>query len=462
MSGHSKPQSSFYAPSSSRGYLWKTKSYFPPANDTQSDQKSADFCADFPTHLLSRVKVILKTGAGEHEHTKAQLRTVTSCITNILIVSDLSEQLTPEHTAIDVLATLPSSYASSDNPDFATHVTQMEEYAKGKKASNSKAGWRLDRFKFLPMVELAFEMQPTAEWYVFIESDTYYFWDTLFRLLEQLDPHEPHYLGSPVINSGDTYFAYGGAGFVLSQGLMTRLVSERASEGKQRLSVRYQKRVEDDCCGDGVLAGVILEETGVRLQGVYPIFSGAELLAFRTDEQRWCVPLLALHRVSKELMKELWLWERTRKYNEKPILHSTILEFSMPHLLQPGNVNTTTRESWDNLSEDHGTPSALGKATSSSASACAEACASAKDCLQYSYTRGKCLFGKEVRLGKPVEAKKDDKEGGITSGWMTTKLAAMGLRADADINEACSEAVWLRPESCDEACVEAGRLKPES
>lgn len=47
----------------------------------------------------------------------------------------------------------------------------------------SSEGWKLDRFKFLPMVDKTYQMRPCADWYVFIEADVYYFWGMLNRCL---------------------------------------------------------------------------------------------------------------------------------------------------------------------------------------------------------------------------------------------------------------------------------------
>lgn len=134
--------------------------------------------------------------------------------------------------------------------------------------------------------------------------------DTLFRLLHQLDPSKPHYLGSPAAGRDGTYFAYGGAGFVLSRGLMKRLMADST-----QLSVQYQGYAENDCCGDAALGYAIMNKTGERLEALYPTFAGDELDGVKVNQERWCIPLLALHRVTPDQMKSLWAWERTRPYD---------------------------------------------------------------------------------------------------------------------------------------------------
>lgn len=296
-------------------YSRKTKSFFPPLKYKPSGDP--DYCQNFPKDLLQDIQVVLKTGMGDKpKNVRAHLSTITSCITNLVIVSDHAEQM-GDRQIIDILGELPASY-SVNNTDFQAYADHKKALAEGDKVKHSAAGWRLDRFKFLPMVDKAYNMNPKAKWYVFLESDVYFFWDTLFRLLDQLDPTEPHYLGSPRRGSNDRYYAYGGAGIVLSQGLMKKLIPQKTTPGdgsETKLAVRYEDWVKPDCCGDAVLGYAIQNATGVKLQGLYPTFSTDELKEISVDKDRWCVPLLSIHKMSADQMEPLWRWERTRPYN---------------------------------------------------------------------------------------------------------------------------------------------------
>ncbi len=295
----------------SRYYTWDTPAFFPPLRKEAGDNGTdVDYCRGFPTNLLNDIQIVVKTGAGELDRITAHLNTVTSCISNALIFSDL-EQTVGNHHFIDVLADLPASYA--ENPDMAVYTTQKETFAKEGSVPHSREGWKLDRFKFLPMVEKAHAMRPMAKWYVFVEADVYYFWDTLFRLLDQLDPNHMHYLGSQVAGAHGMYFAYGGAGFVLSQGLVKRFVG---TDPSSRPSVRHEKSVKTDCCGDAALGYAILRDTGVRIEALYPTFTGDDIEGMRVNEEWWCVPLLSMHRMTPDSLKWIWEWERTRPYNE--------------------------------------------------------------------------------------------------------------------------------------------------
>jgi hypothetical protein len=303
---------------SSPYYSWKTPSFFPPLRPNSSAVESLDLCSNFPRYLLENVQVVLKTGVGEHSRLDSQLATVSSCITNLLVFSDYQEKR-GEYELIDILADLPESYRLN-NEAFGAYAAQRQALERGEEVHKSGEGWKLDKFKFLPMVEKAYQRRPNAQWYVFIETDTYLFWDNLFRLLSQYDPVQPHYIGAPVVVANHHFFGYGGAGIVLSQGLLQKLLARKTSrEGdyiEPTLSERYEEWVRRDCCGDNILSHVIEDKTGVKIKRLWPMFNGEELIKVGVDAWSWCVPLIAMHRLSPEQMNDVWRWERTRSYEE--------------------------------------------------------------------------------------------------------------------------------------------------
>lgn len=170
------------------------------------------------------------------------------------------------------------------------------------------------------MVDKAYISNPKAKWFVFLESDVYFFWDTLFRLLSQLDASQPHYLGAQHKDSEGHWFAYGGAGIVLSQGMMKQLIPSKTGNPadiprENRLGHRYEYWVKEQQRGDAALAYAIRNATGHKLQALYPTFASDKLKDVTTTKDRWCVPLLSLHQLKPKQMEELWRWERTRPYN---------------------------------------------------------------------------------------------------------------------------------------------------
>lgn len=169
----------YYIKDESRYYTWETPSFFPPLPNNRKESAPVDLCANFPTHLLDKIQVVMKTGTGERVKTEANLDSVSSCISNLLVFSDLEEVIGESHQAIDILADLAPSY--NNNADFAAYSAQKKAHLEGSPVEYSAEGWKLDRFKFLPMVDRAYQMRPQADWYVFIEPDVYYFWGMSFE-----------------------------------------------------------------------------------------------------------------------------------------------------------------------------------------------------------------------------------------------------------------------------------------
>lgn len=69
----------------------KTKSFFPPLETHAANSIELDYCQNFPVQLLDEIQVVLKVASTEGAETKAHLSTVSSCITNLLVVGDKEE-----------------------------------------------------------------------------------------------------------------------------------------------------------------------------------------------------------------------------------------------------------------------------------------------------------------------------------------------------------------------------------
>lgn len=287
-------------------------------DDDHSDNEGSNnaTCDTFPSDVLSRVQITLKTSATEDpKRVDTHMTSVTRCISNLLVVSDKETEL-HGHRVYDILANLPHS-ARKLIPEFEGY----DALQRGDANIDGAAGWKLDRFKFLPMVERAKKVNPSAEWYVFLETDTYFVWDNLFRLLEQFDPSSPLYMGSPSPGRGIgegkvNWFAYGGAGFVLSRAAVDRLVAREVGKyGEftgQTLSEQYMQVVTDDCCGDSVL-GFALYEKGIELSGMWPMFNAHPLDSIPFgDDHHWCQPAISMHKSKLSDMTGLGNWEDGR------------------------------------------------------------------------------------------------------------------------------------------------------
>jgi hypothetical protein len=405
------------------------RSHFPATPQLcQNGSTAADLCSSFPRHLLSDIQVTAKTGIGERHSLEGLLSSYGSCISNLLIVSDATDDVQGQHIH-DILADLPTSYAQN-NSDWSAYEAQRQTIAVGNEVSKSHEAWKLDRFKFLPMVEYAYAKNSNAEWYVFIETDTYVFWDVLFRVLEKLDSDERHYLGTAVPGAHDRWFAYGGAVIVLSKGLLRDL----PLEGEQRLSIKYETMVRDDCCGDAVLAYVFHAELGVRLQNMYPTFSGEMPQWLWVTRDNWCTPLLSLHHLNTDTLSSLWHWERCQLTTglEQPITFAALLAWGLPLV---GTDGSLTKTHWDNGAD---VQQAEGSLTHESSTICFQACESDPHCLQASHTKGICHFADRLRIGQAVG---EDFE----SFWDAIKLQQLGWQAGDNALASCSDINWLSP-----------------
>lgn len=291
---------------------WETTSRF--SSRAKDVNKGDDICDAFPSDILSQVQVILKIGASEPaDRLDVQISTVTRCISNLFIVSDVESEL-HGHRVHDILATLPESIWKN-TADFEAY-----QALKHGKTINSEQGWKLDRVKFLPMVERAYDINPTAKWFVFLESDTYYVWDNLFRLLDQFDPMVPLYMGSPspgmhTKEDETTWFAYGGSGFIISAAAMQKLVHRKTGLYNEyiepSLSAQYGDLIRATHCGDTVI-GWVLYEKGVRLSGLWPMFNPHPLHSVPFDEKHWCRPVISMHKTHLKDMEGLIKWENER------------------------------------------------------------------------------------------------------------------------------------------------------
>lgn len=297
-------------------------------------------CEGFPQHLLNRIQVVLKVGAADAKaRTEAQLSTVLRCIPNALIVSDLQHRYGPFRNTTDVLASLPAeAYLTPD--DLEIYQRQRNATAQGQKLEQGYPGWKIDKYKFLPEVEAAVKNNPRAEWYVFLESDTYVFWDNMFRLLQSYDATLPYYFGSPspgrdkpeAANNPDfegsdrqhkVWFAYGGAGFVLSGTAAHRLVDRRTNAlgvKGPRVTDEYREDVRKDCCGDSILGWALYDKAGVELSGLWPMFNPHSLHGLPFGESggkwNWCSPVITLHKSHAADFRKMWDWENARDRRE--------------------------------------------------------------------------------------------------------------------------------------------------
>ncbi|KAL7785947.1 hypothetical protein V8C37DRAFT_392941 [Trichoderma ceciliae] len=311
-----------------------TVTEFSPASIHPGIDSTRELCDSFPKHIVSRIQPILKTGHGDSkERLDAQMDSTSACFTpdELIIFSDLDEKIR-NHRAIDILAYLPNShYNATTFKMWGEYLAQKEMQANGILDTEEQRkhinGWALDKFKFLPMIERAWAMKPNKDFYVFYETDTYIFWDNLFRFLQIYNPDTNLYIGSPSPGRRDpkrgdqgTLFANGGPGYIISRGAMKTLLQRTTgSYGEyidDPLSMKFSYLNHDDeCCGDSVL-GWVLWELGIPMHGHWPMFSPYALHEIPFNDQHWCQPLITLHKTSPKDMIDLFSWEFSQRKPE--------------------------------------------------------------------------------------------------------------------------------------------------
>ncbi|KAM6478964.1 glycosyltransferase family 31 protein [Trichoderma sp. SZMC 28011] len=426
-----------------------TVTEFLPASVETGKDSTRELCDSFPKHVLSRIQPVLKTGHGDNkEKLNAQMDSTSACFTpdELIIFSDLDEKIR-DHHAIDILAHLPSAhYNATTFKMWEEYLAQKEMQANGVLDTAAQVkhinGWALDKFKFLPMMERAWAMKPNRDFYVFYETDTYIFWDNLFRFLQTYNPDANVYIGSPSPGRRDpkrgdqgTLFANGGPGYVISRGAMKTLLQRTTGPYGQYtddpLSVKFSYLNHDDeCCGDSVL-GWVLWELGIPMHGHWPMFSDYGLHDIPFNDQHWCQPLITLHKTSPKDMVDLFTWEFSQRKSQRPLLFSDVWEFH-----KPGTV--PSRENWDGGRFDAFEPPA--EVVIESSEQCSSACSDDVGCLQWKWEgrdRKKCTLLRSLQHGRARKAEKGDGDEetwvDYTSGWVEEHIREWRKTQDCSI-----------------------------
>ena len=428
-------------------WLWDTQTQFKKKENIDWNVGIMDECFLFPKHLTKKIQVVLKTGAADDgARTDAMVNTIIKCIRNVLIVSDGDHGYGP-YKAVDVLADLPAKTYMKEE-DYFVYETQKNATRDGIELHQGHEGWKIDKYKFLPEVEKAIGHNSKAEWYVFLESDTYLFWDNIFRLLDNYDASLPYFFGSPSPgrkyrpdpkseDEQQSWFAYGGCGFILSTAAAHRLVDRprnRLGIKGSRLTTEYEEDIRNDCCGDSILGWALHDKAAVDISGLWPMFNPHSLENVPFGKHYWCEPVISLHKTSPSFMKDLWNWENEQhQQHERPLLYSDLL-FSF-------HGNLSQRENWD-AAFDAGFQLDDNSTVHTSLEACEAGCFANEECQQYTWHGAHCYYSKALYIGRAKEPdgyhEPEDRK--YISGWDTTKIQTWSLE------NMCEEgAHWVKP-----------------
>jgi len=404
----------------------------PVPDSVSSDvvQTQNDNCRNVPG--ADDVLVMLKTGATEiNEKLPTHFVTLFKCTPHLMVFSDLAQDYA-DFPVRDAIAPV-SKLFREQHTDFTLYRKLQQYQREGQDTSKLKGdrGWDLDKWKFLPMLFEAFEDAPShIKWFIMMEADTSLSWTNLLLWLKTMDPDVPYYLGSQNF-IGDTAFAHGGSGIVISRQAAIQLQARRDEEGKEAYNKRWEEITSTSCCGDEIVARALLE-ANVPMTMAWPLIQGETVSTVDFTNNHWCSPPITWHHVSPIEVDELWKfeagWVEAHGWDTPYLYRDIFASFIDRHI-------SADRHSWNNLSQDKKLV-APSLATSEdldfagledfeqmavkSANACKVACTRQlnESCVQWMYTPGRCYLGDVVRYGKTNE-----KEGITwTSGWLPERV----------------------------------------
>lgn len=285
-------------------------------------------CRDLPG--ADEVLVIMKTGSTELEaRLPIQLSTTLRCFPNRMLFSD-SAEVYQGQTIVDALESV-SPALKDNNADFELYRRLRDHGRKSLSPDElhgmpnetthetwtghaENPGWKLDKWKNLPMVNRTLHEYPEMKWYVFIDADTYIVWSSLLDHLATLDHTKPYYSGVEVY-IGTVGFAHGGSGFIVSQPAMRMVVQHFKAHQEE-----FEAFTDGHWAGDCVL-GKAFTDAGVKLTSAWPIMQGdyPGIVPYIAPDGRpmppldariWCNPTVSYHHMQADMIEDLWQFEQ--------------------------------------------------------------------------------------------------------------------------------------------------------
>lgn len=405
---------------------------------------------------MDDILVVIKTGITEaQDKVPVHLRTTLRCIPNKIIVSDFEEDIAGVRT-YDVFRNVSETLKQSSQ-DFAlynrartggrTALTSQDnmKVANGPSGMMDNPGWKLDKWKFLPMIQTARHAQPDAKWFVFLEADTYPIWPNLLGWLSHFNPEDRLYLGNQM-QIGANLFAHGGSGFVLSHAAMHSVADFHALHVDE-----WEKITDREWAGDCVL-GMALAAAGVPLTWSWPHVTTQsvweqDMLHEAFAKQPWCYAPFTFHHMTPADVDRFYEFEQRwfaevgyhlqisymeDVANKLTQTNSSVLTYSdvFRNLIRPTLVHDL--DNWDNFAnEGDDKEDYNGPKTPATIAACADYCAADPECIQYRLSAdSRCTTSKAVLRGKP--------QPGTQSGTMLWRV-----NAAVEQMEQCSKVTWV-------------------
>ncbi|KAF5102054.1 hypothetical protein D0Z00_000514 [Geotrichum galactomycetum] len=393
--------------------------------------------ADYANNT-ENVFLMIKTGATVlWERLPLHLVTTLTRVPNFAIYADIAATVSG-HEVIDILQNVTEKTMNHDQFSMYRRLRHLRDTHGAVSPSETTLtdGWNLDKFKNLPMLLDAYRRSPDSDWFIFMDADTYFMMDNLMDYLNTLDPNDSLYLGSSAM-LGDTIFAHGGSGVVLSRRAMELTVGEHpewVTESEEHaLSV---------CCGDYMVAYMMLKAdikvaTGYDYPHVGWKFQGNTQSSLRLHPEVWCQKVVSFHRLEPSDIETLWEYERfLGPERRRDIRYGDIYrDFVAPYIQEEmfgwdsnpqGQSYTKERDEEDKKAhpdEELKTPRPW-----ESVKACKQACNDKKNCLMWRYLpqEESCEIEDVVRLGRPyfpwIKYGDSLDRTDVTSGYMINRI----------------------------------------
>ncbi|KAH9816035.1 glycosyltransferase family 31 protein, partial [Teratosphaeria destructans] len=388
-------------------------------------------CAELPG--ANDTVVSMKTGATELEaKLPVHLHTTMRCFPNTLIYSDMDEDFQGRHM-IDVLNhTRPDVRLS--NPDFELwrrlnrlgraglkpgEVLGGNPSLAGGMVKATHPGFKLDKWKWLSMVNATYHEFPDKNWYIFMELDTFIIFPTLLTWLNTLSPQDPHYIGSQM-QIKETVFGLGGAGFVMSRETMQRVAIQYHDEQK-----KWESEINQHWTGDAIL-GRVSTEMGCPLTWSWPVFqglnpAGVDYAQEEYSKRLWCFPTVSYHRMTPEEIEDFWHFEMEWHEKHGPVIrhHQVYTHYVLPRIENLAAANPEATADWDNLSGNF-----LESPDADTIGQCRSKCEADEECVQYALSStNKCAMSHNPKWGSSSR--------GTRSGWIMDRVRRWSERMES-------------------------------
>ncbi|KAI1265403.1 hypothetical protein F5Y18DRAFT_427004 [Xylariaceae sp. FL1019] len=366
--------------------------------------------------------IIVRTGSNElHRKLPSALRTTLRCVPHFGIWSDWEETFSGHHIANALDEIDPEILLTHSDFDYYRRLQEhgpdgfdpvdIDSWSQAQNTDQGRdsPGWKLDKWKFLPLAKKAYSQQPSSAWYMFIECDTYVFWDSLVAWISRFDPKQPLWIGRQMY-MGDSLFAYGGAGIIFSGLAMQQLVDSYTSN----VSL-YNELTISQWAGDVVL-GRVMSDVGIELSRAWPTLEGdmPATLDFKmqspTGDPFWCYYATTYHHLKSQDMIDYYDFEQSWKSTHSGFPRNGDVYRNLVYpLMSPETLDQ------DNLSADL-------RSDNATFADCHQLCEAEQDCVQFSLNNRTCKTSSGVKLGHKQDASSPEHS---RSGWMMGRIEAI-------------------------------------